>query len=56
MIECFACGTNFEIKFEDEDTKLNYCPHCGEESVDEIIIEDIQDIDEYFYEDEDIDK
>jgi len=46
MIECFACGTRFEVKFEDEDTTLNFCPHCGQESVDEIIFDGSDEIDE----------
>jgi len=40
MTECFACGTNFEVVFEDESTDLNFCPHCGQETVDEIDILD----------------
>ena len=44
MIECFACGANFEVKFEDEDTPINFCPHCGQETVDDIdILEDFED-------------
>jgi rRNA maturation endonuclease Nob1 len=39
MIECFACSTRFKIEFEDEDTQLNFCPNCGEESVDEILLD-----------------
>jgi rRNA maturation endonuclease Nob1 len=45
MIECFACKIVFQVKFEDEDTDLNYCPHCGQESVDEIILDGSEDID-----------
>ena len=40
MIECFACGTNFNVVFEDESTTLNYCPSCGQETVDEIDVLD----------------
>jgi hypothetical protein len=36
MTECFACGINFDVKFEEETAKLNYCPYCGQETVDEI--------------------
>jgi predicted RNA-binding Zn-ribbon protein involved in translation (DUF1610 family) len=36
MIECYACGANFEVTFEDENTKLNYCPSCGQETIDEL--------------------
>lgn len=36
MIECFACGVNFDVTFEDENTTLNYCPHCGQETIDEL--------------------
>jgi len=45
MIECFACGTVFEVKFEDEDTKLNFCPHCGQESVDQLTLDENAEID-----------
>ena len=53
MIECFACGVSFKVEFEDEDTKLNYCPHCGQESIDEIIVEDLENVDDYYFDDDD---
>lgn len=44
MIECFACGTNFTVTFDDDGTDLNFCPHCGQETVDEIdILDDFTD-------------
>lgn len=52
MIECFACGTAFEVKFEDEDTKLNFCPHCGQESVDEITFDGSEEIDESIFDED----
>jgi len=45
MIECFACGAEFEVKFEDEGTKINFCPHCGQESVDQLILDENVEID-----------
>ena len=52
MIDCFACGTSFEVKFEDEDTKLNYCPHCGQESIDEIKLDGSEDINESIFDED----
>lgn len=52
MIECFACGTAFEVKFEDEDVKLNFCPHCGQETVDEIVFDGSEEIDESIFDEE----
>ena len=30
---CFACGIDFEVIFEDEDATVNYCPWCGNEFI-----------------------
>jgi predicted RNA-binding Zn-ribbon protein involved in translation (DUF1610 family) len=30
---CFACGIDFDITFEDEDATVNYCPYCGSEFI-----------------------
>lgn len=46
MTDCFACGASFDIKFEDDDMKINFCPHCGQETVDDIdVVEDFDDMD-----------
>lgn len=52
MIECFACGVSFKVEFEDEDTKLNFCPHCGQESVDEIEFDGSEEIDESIFDED----
>ena len=31
--ECFSCGANFKVDFQEEDANLTFCPHCGEEMV-----------------------
>jgi len=46
MTECFACGASFDVKFEEEDTKLNFCPHCGQETVEELDMLDGEMIDQ----------
>ena len=28
-ITCDDCGTNFEVKWQDEQEELCYCPFCG---------------------------
>lgn len=40
MTECYACGIKFQVKFDDDDSTLNFCPHCGQETVDEIQFND----------------
>lgn len=33
MIECYSCGTVFEVDFDDdyEDAEVKFCPCCGED-------------------------
>ena len=41
MNKCFACGVSFKVEFEEADADARFCPHCGQESIDDIeIIED----------------
>ena len=41
MNECVSCGAQFNVEFEEDETTLNFCPHCGEELVKDIeILED----------------
>jgi hypothetical protein len=41
MNKCFACGVSFSVEFEEADADARFCPHCGQESIDDIeIIED----------------
>lgn len=41
MNKCFACGVSFSVEFEEEDADLRFCPHCGQESIDDIeLVED----------------
>lgn len=50
MIECLHCKAQFQIKFDDEDDEVRYCPSCGEELIGEIQFVDddilIEDLDE----------
>ncbi|MGY8866164.1 MAG: hypothetical protein ACKVJK_11115 [Methylophagaceae bacterium] len=34
MTECYSCGLEFEVKFEDSDAELNFCPSCGSGIID----------------------
>ena len=29
MTECYSCGVEFKVVFEDEDASVEYCPSCG---------------------------
>jgi rRNA maturation endonuclease Nob1 len=29
MIQCYHCGTEFNVKFDDRDAVVEYCPACG---------------------------
>jgi rRNA maturation endonuclease Nob1 len=43
MIECYSCGAQFKVKFDenfDADAEVNFCPHCGEELNLEVDFED----------------
>ena len=31
MEECSYCGCRFEVKFEDDDDEVIFCPACGTE-------------------------
>jgi rRNA maturation endonuclease Nob1 len=42
MIKCFACGVSFDVEFEEADADARFCPHCGQETID-----DVQLIEEY---------
>lgn len=53
MTECFACGAQFKIEFDDEEMRLNYCPNCGQETIDGIEILDTIDPSLYTEEDDD---
>jgi len=55
MTKCFACGVSFSIKFEEADADVRFCPHCGQETIDDIeIIEDYSiDSSEFYDVDED---
>lgn len=55
MIKCFGCGVSFTVQFEEEDADVKFCPHCGQETIDDIqLVEDYSIDSELFYdEDED---
>lgn len=44
MIKCFACGVSFEVTFEEADADARFCPHCGQESIDDIEIVENYDV------------
>ena len=29
MIECYHCGVEFKVKFDDPDAEITFCPACG---------------------------
>lgn len=52
MTKCFACGVSFSVEFEEADAEARFCPHCGQEAIDDIeLIEDYSEM--YYDEDED---
>jgi len=55
MIKCFACGVSFNVEFEEADADARFCPHCGQETIDDVqLIEDYSVDSEMIYdEDED---
>jgi len=55
MIKCFACSVSFNVEFEEADADARFCPHCGQETIDDVqLIEDYSVDSEMFYdEDED---
>ena len=55
MIKCFACGVSFSVEFEEADADARFCPHCGQETIDDIEIVDQFDVDSSVFYDEDED-
>jgi len=55
MTKCFACGVSFRVEFEEEDAEAGFCPHCGQESIDDIQIVDQLDVDSSIFYDDDED-
>ena len=46
MTKCFACGVSFTVEFDEADADARFCPHCGQESIDDVeLIEDNFNID-----------
>lgn len=29
MIECYHCGVQYNVKFDDRDAEVRFCPSCG---------------------------
>jgi len=56
MIKCFACGVSFKVEFEESEADARFCPHCGQESIDDVqLIEDDFSIDPTILYDDDED-
>jgi len=55
MNKCFSCGVSFSVEFEEADADTRFCPHCGQESIDDIELLDQFDIDTSMIYDEDED-
>jgi len=55
MNKCFSCGVSFSVEFEEADADARFCPHCGQESIDDIELLDQFDIDTSMIYDEDED-
>jgi len=55
MTKCFACGVSFSVEFEEADAEALFCPHCGQQSIDDIEIVDQFDVDSSVFYDEDED-
>ena len=55
MNKCFSCGVSFSVEFEEEDADARFCPHCGQESIDDIELLDQFDIDSSMIYDDDED-
>lgn len=36
MIDCFSCGAKFKTTFDEDEMDVRYCPHCGEELIEEL--------------------
>lgn len=36
--ECVVCGAQFEIKLEDDDFEVRFCPCCGNEMMEDLEI------------------
>lgn len=54
--KCFACEVSFTVTFTDQDAELKFCPHCGQESIDDVqLIEDDFSIDPTILYDDDED-
>jgi len=55
MNKCFACNVSFTVEFEEADADARFCPHCGQETIDDIeLIENYNDIDpSLLYDDDD---
>lgn len=53
MTKCFACGVSFSVEFEEADADVRFCPHCGQESIDDVeLIEDFSVSADFIYDEE----
>jgi len=53
MNKCFACGVSFTVEFEEADADVRFCPHCGQESIDDVeLIDDFSASADFIYDEE----
>ena len=53
MNKCFACGVSFTVEFEEADADVRFCPHCGQEAIDDVeLIEDFSVSADFIYDEE----
>jgi len=55
MIKCFACGVSFDVEFEEADADARFCPHCGQETIDDVELIEEYSVDSELLYDEDED-
>lgn len=56
MRKCFACEVSFAVNFEEVDAEVRFCPHCGQASIDDIEVIDVNELydPDLIYDDDDL--